>query len=750
MRQPGSKRKPGGRKGVVMSTGNDILKAALSFAARGWPAIPLWWPLPGGRCACGDVKCESPGKHPIIKDWVKQGATDETTIRQWWAKWPKANVGILTGDRSGILLLDVDTKDDGPDHIATLEAQYGKLPDTVEAITGSGGRHVLFRYPQGRVIPNKARFHSGLDARSNGGMFVAAPSLHSNGRRYEWDAFFHPDTTPLTDAPEWLLQLMERKPHGKTAPPVEEYITEGARNSTLTSLAGTMRRRGMSPEAIFAALMAENLKRCVPPLDEGEVQAIAESVSKYPPEAEEGSKHQNGQLKSEGFNLTDLGNARRFIAQHGQDIRYCYAWGKWLLWNGTRWIKDDTGGIYRKAKETVARIYSEAANATDSEERKALGKHAARSESEARIKAMVSLTESEHGVPVIPSELDGDPWLLNCLSGTVSLRTGELLPHRREDLITKLVPVTFDMEADCPTWISFLHSIFHDNNNLITFIQKALGYALTGDTREQVIFFFYGAGANGKSTLIDVILSLLGDYALQTPTETLMLTDRGSISNDIARLKGSRFVSAVEAGEGRRMAEVLVKQLTGGDTISARFLHQEFFDFKPTCKIFLATNHRPVIKGTDHGIWRRIRLIPFTVTIPEEEQDKNLLDKLKAELPGILAWVARGCMGWQELGLGMPEEVKAATEGYRAEMDVVAGFIEECCHIAPYASVQASAIYETYRKWCIENGEDAQNQRKFGSALTERGFKRERGTGGRHFWKGLGLIEVPNSSSKAI
>lgn len=446
----------------------------------------------------------------------------------------------------------------------------------------------------------------------------------------------------------------------------------------------------------------------------------------------------------ESFHLTDLGNARRFIAQHGKEIRYCHGWGKWLLWDGVRWIKDDTGGIYRKAKGTVAKIYAEAANAVDSEERKSLAKHATKSESESRIHAMVSLAESEPGIPIKPEQLDANPWFLNCLNGTIDLRTGELRPQRQEDLITKLVEVEYDIKAECPTWMDFLNRIFQKSSSLIVFLQKALGYSLTGDTREQVIFFLYGAGANGKSTLIDIMLSIMGDYALQTPTETLMHTERGGgISNDIARLKGARFVAAVEAGEGRRISEVLIKQLTGADTISARFLRQEFFEFKPECKIFLATNHKPAIKGTDHGIWRRIRLIPFAVTIPEEEQDKNLLDKLRAELPGILTWTIKGCLGWQQLGLGMPCEVKNAIENYRAEMDVIAGFIEECCHIAPYANVQASAIYEAYKKWCNENGEEAYVQRKFGGALSERGYHRERGTGGRWTWKGIGLIEVP-------
>jgi putative DNA primase/helicase len=442
------------------------------------------------------------------------------------------------------------------------------------------------------------------------------------------------------------------------------------------------------------------------------------------------------------YNLTDLGNARRLVGLFGEDIRYCYAWGKWLIWNGSRWEKDGNGGIFRKAKDTVATIYSEAANAQDSEERKSLARHAASSESEARLRAMVSLAESEEGIPVKTDQLDADPWLLNCANGTVDLRTSELHPHQRENLITKIVPVEYAPAAECPAWIDFLQKIFSGNGNLITFIQKALGYSLTGSTREQIVFFLYGSGANGKSTLINIIMALMGDYALQTPAETFLQADRGnSIPNDIARLKGARFVAAVEAGEGRRLSEALIKQLAGGDTVAARFLHQEYFEFNPQCKIYFATNHKPRIAGTDHAIWRRVRLIPFNVTISEQEQDKDLPDKLRQELPGILAWAVRGCLGWQELGLGVPDEVAAATEYYRAEMDVIGGFIEDNCIVQPYAKVSIKQIYESYSKWCISAGEKLLSQRNFSGKLEEKGFIKDRGTGGYFFFKGIGLVE---------
>ncbi|MDQ7789987.1 MAG: DNA primase family protein [Candidatus Desulforudaceae bacterium] len=445
---------------------------------------------------------------------------------------------------------------------------------------------------------------------------------------------------------------------------------------------------------------------------------------------------------SEWYNTTDMGNARRLVAQHGQDLHYCGLWGKWLVWDGQRWIKDDTEEVYRRAKATVLRIYTEASKTLDEERRKSLSAWAVRSESEARIKSMINLARNEPGIPVLPAELDADPWLLNVDNGTLDLRAKELRKHQREDLITKLIPVEFDPGAECPNWDGFLNAIMRKNQEMIDFLQRAVGYALTGDISEQVLFFLHGSGSNGKSTFLHVISKLVADYGLQTPTETLMAKKSESIPNDVARLKGSRFVSAVETEEGRRLAEVLVKQLTGGDTITARFLHQEFFEFKPTFKLFLAANHKPVIRGTDNAIWRRIRLIPFAVTIPEDERDRQLAEKLSNELPGILYWALAGCADWQANGLGMPDEVRAAIAGYREEMDVLAGFLDECCLVAPYAKILVRDVYSTYVAWCEANKERPLNQRRFGMQLTERGFSRLRGTGNRHYWEGIGLVDA--------
>ncbi|MDO9068440.1 MAG: phage/plasmid primase, P4 family, partial [Deltaproteobacteria bacterium] len=454
-----------------------------------------------------------------------------------------------------------------------------------------------------------------------------------------------------------------------------------------------------------------------------------------------GSQVVNAELRQREFNLTDLGNAERLVHHFGEHICYCYAWKKWLVWDGVRWTVDQSGQIHQIAKQVVRKIYREVQSVDDPDKRRAISRHAMASESDKRIAAMISLAQSE--VSIRPELLNADPWLLNCLNGTVNLRTGRLLPHTMEHFITKLAPVNFDPNSACPRWLEFLSRILNGNEQLIDFLQRAVGYALTGETSEQCLFIFYGSGANGKSTFLQTMSYVLGDYSMSTPTETLLVKRSGAIPNDVARLKGARFVIACEADAENRLAESLIKQMTGGDSISARFLHQEWFDFEPTHKVFFGTNHKPVIRGTDYAIWRRIRLVPFEITIPEGERDKNLPEKLKAEADGILAWEVQGCQFWQQQGLGVPEEVKAATDSYREEMDILGEYLKDRCRQMPEARVSSKDLYESYSTWCQDNGQEPLGQRAFVSALKEKGFKQCRiGHGAVRGWIGIGLMEM--------
>ena len=442
------------------------------------------------------------------------------------------------------------------------------------------------------------------------------------------------------------------------------------------------------------------------------------------------------------FPQTDMGNAQRLVAMYGQGLRYCHLWAKWLVWDNRRWKVDDTGGIVRCAKETVRAIREEAADQDDEKQQKSLMKWALKSEAESKVNSMITLARSEPGIPVSPDDLDADPWLLCVSNGTVDLRTGELREHRRDDLITKWTPIAYDQRAVCPQWLAFLDTIMAGKESLVGFLQRTAGYSLSGSTAERALFFLYGVGANGKSTFLETIKAMMGDYAMRTPTETLLAKQDGAIPNDVARLKGARFVSASEAEEGKRLAESLVKSLTGGDTISARFMRGEWFDFKPEFKLWLATNHKPIIRGTDKGIWDRIRLIPFEVRIPDEQQDKELPKKLMEELEGILAWAVQGCLDWRASGLGMPEEVRSAVAMYRTEMDILASFMNDRCVVMESAKASAKDIFESYKAWCEASGEKPMTQRMLGMRLKDRGFENRRaGAAGNFMWFGIGVSD---------
>jgi len=439
----------------------------------------------------------------------------------------------------------------------------------------------------------------------------------------------------------------------------------------------------------------------------------------------------------EGRALTDYGNAERLVQYHGEDLRFCHPFGKWLAWDGRRWQIDNTAEVMRRAKQTARRVYQEAADASDPAQAKELAKHAIRSEGDARLRAMIGLAESEPGVPALPEQLDADPWLFNVKNGTIDLKTGTLRPHDRGALITKIAPVTYDPTATCPAFDAFLARIL-PSENLRRFVQRSIGHSLSGDTREDVIFINFGGGNNGKTTLMQTMQALLGDYAMQTPTETLMVKRGEGVPNDVAALKGARLVAAAEAEEGKRLAESLIKQLTGGDRISARFMRAEWFSFEPTFKIWLSTNHKPIIRGTDKGIWRRVRLIPFAVTIPDTERDAALPEKLHTELPGILNWGLAGCRDWVRNGLGMPEEVKQATASYREEMDILGSWIRDCCITQVEIKASAKSLYISYKQWGESTNERVLPQRTFGMQLTERGFENKRTATG-YWWHGIGL-----------
>lgn len=466
-----------------------------------------------------------------------------------------------------------------------------------------------------------------------------------------------------------------------------------------------------------------------------ELLTVVDSVPEWMPEAEP-----QAHSEAKTFALTDLGNAERLIHHYGQDLRYVCDWKRWIAWNNVRWVEDDNLQIERLAKGTVREIYGEAEAVQDSQERKAIAQWAVKSESCERIAAMIRLAQSE--VTVTADKLDVDPYLLCCRNGVLDLRTGEILNPHREDYITKQIPVEYDAGAECPLWHTFLERVLPDVG-LRDYVQKAVGYTLTGDVSEQCLFFLYGDGKNGKSTFIEAISSLMGDYFTKARSDTLMMRRNGGIPNDVAALAGSRLVTVSEVSGGQKLDEGLVKDLTGGDTMAARFLYTEHFNFKAGFKLWLYGNHKPTIRGKDEGIWRRIRLIPFTVQIPEAERDGHLPDKLAQELPGILRWAVEGCLLWQKEGLHEPEAVRDAVNEYRREQDGLADFLAESCIVDRKETIAKKELWSVYQSWADSTGEDCfESQRMFNAEIRNRpGIKEGRGAGNAAIWKGIAFKE---------
>lgn len=444
---------------------------------------------------------------------------------------------------------------------------------------------------------------------------------------------------------------------------------------------------------------------------------------------------------SEGITArcTDLRNAERLVELHGEDLRYVGAWSRWLVWDGKRWRIDEDGGVMRCAATTSRRLVEEAlaecavanqlyAAAPKSEAAEAAKKDADRvlawcigSQNERRLAAMVALARTFSAVAILHDKLDSDPELLNVENGTLDLRTGELRSHRRADLMTKLAPVVFDANAKCDVWEAFLARAMGGDDELVRYLQRMLGYSLTGLTREHALGFFFGGGANGKSTCLSTIHAMLGDYAAPAPRGLLFRAKGERHPTELASLFGRRFVTCAEIESGQAFDEAFVKDLTGGDMLSARRMREDFWSFAPTHKLFIAGNHKPTVRGDDEGIWRRMRLVPWTVTIPPEERDKTLGERLRVELPGILAWCARGCVAWQRQGLGEPPAVLRATAEYRQESDVLGEFFALRLTFKPEGRIARKSLRSAYEEWCRENGYEPVGARRLGARLREHG-----------------------------
>ena len=452
--------------------------------------------------------------------------------------------------------------------------------------------------------------------------------------------------------------------------------------------------------------------------------------------------------------LTDIGNAERLVNIQGEDMRFCQLWKKWIVWNGRYWEIDESNESKNRAIEVAKTIFVEAATAPSKEKSREVGGWALVSASRGKIDAMLDLAKGY--LAIAPKQLDQDPWLLNCRNGTLDLRSCRLQEHRHEDLITKALEIDYNPGAELHCWNALIQRIFGGDQELIKYIQKSCGYTLTGSIKEQIWYLCYGTGQNGKSTFINALLFVLGLYGMTAKFDTFQVQRSEGVRNDLADMKGCRIVAAIEAKQGKRLDETVLKQLTGEDKIRARHLYAEFEEFVPSHKLWLIANHKPTVHETTKAFWRRVRLIPFLVTIPDTEVDKDLNKKLECEAEGILAWMVEGCRLWQSEGLKPPLKVIEATEEYRGEMDILAGFLDDVCELTFdwNDNILSPILFEHYNVWC-QTQSKAEGEaitpitrKLFGMKLTERGLKREK-IGGKIYWQGL-KFKIVSTGNKSF
>lgn len=695
----------------------------------------------------------------------------EEEIEKWQKDLNPAVWAMVTGEISGCFLIDNDSSRE----VTAMMDSVGLKP---HVRTPRGGSHYYIKHP-GFSIKTMTDFMPGVDIRGDGGY------ANFTGRTLDgaYEILQYPtddSLIPFERLPQFLKDRIreeseqpplptlvnpvpssESLPHSDIAglgdKLVAQYVSKakaGTRNETGFDLACQLRDNHLpqadaSPFMLQYALAVSDLPSGNGTHSPYTVKEALESLaSAYSKPVREPWVNPLDQVSSSeekvavvNFRYTDMGNAERLVWRFGAILHFCEERQMWLIWTGKKWEWDSGARVKGLAKLVIRRYYAEAASIDGEDKRTALLDHARKSEGEPRVNAMVSLARIEPGILITPDKLDAHPWLLNCFNGTLDLRTGILHQHSKADLLTHCLTTSYDPNARCQQFNKFVDRIVDNRVELARYLQNAVGYSLTGSIREQVLFFLFGPGSNGKTTFTNIIQLLLEDFARHMDIEVLTYKEYGSsgTSEGLANLNGRRVVFTTETTEGRRLNEGMVKNMVGGDPITVSRKYEHEITFLPTHKLWMFGNHKPTILDTTLGMWRKLRLLPFMVTIPKDEQDDSLPDKLAAELPGILAWAVRGCLEWQKHGLGESIQVTDATASYRQEQDPVAPFIAECCTTDKNEDCTTKELYEAYVKYCQANGDDYMGKREFGGKIAEKNIDRARGTGHVSLWQGISL-----------
>ncbi|HBY09785.1 MAG TPA: phage/plasmid primase, P4 family [Patescibacteria group bacterium] len=646
-----------------------------------------------------------------VTNWINKG---------WY-------LAVVTGDISGVLVVDDDRVKHG--------LKEWDLTSPVIAISESKGKHYYFRYDRD------------IHSHSNATLRIDLKGWHSyalvppfNGR--QWISQDFDNLTPLSDEIVRLIHFDDCK-FGKSGirKPLNMAdfvdIEEGARNDSLYKLACSVFNK-LDKDTGTRVLVGVNLTY-KPPLGESEFNHQVSQAWEFI----QSSIEKQGSPKSADLSerRTDTSNAEKINELFGSNVRFDHRRKRWLIWKGHRWQPDIDGDISRKAMQAAKKRYHEVAEIDDYEKRKKAVAWAMQSENKTRLDAAIGIAKSL--VPIADSgdNWDTNPMLLSCPNGIVDLTTATLREGRSEDRITMATAVNFDPNAACPLWEKFINEVFENNEELIRYVNKSLGYSISGNVREQVVFFCFGVGANGKSVLFSTIREILKDYAYSAPASMFQRNSMATATNDVASIEFRRFLMSSEILSSTKINELRLKKWSGGDQETARYLYSEFFSFYPVCKIWLFVNHKPQVEDDSFGFWRRMRLIPFNRVFKLSEQDKDLPQKLKGEFPGILNWLVKGCLLWQKEGLlPLPEIISEATGAYQQENDDLAEFVSDACVESDEIVTKASVLYTAYKKWAEEQkltGKDLFSKTAFGRRMGDRFPKKREKTG--ICYRGIGI-----------
>jgi putative DNA primase/helicase len=756
--------------------------AAMTYAGRGWRVVPSHEvvDLPGGGtgCTCRDgPACGKAGKHPRVSAWQEVATTDPATVDAWWTEWPDANVSVVLGAVTGMWAVDVDGRSGGFGSASEYEArsQFG-FPRTLKATTGSGGWHLFYRVPPGVVVRNSTSILPGIDVRGEGGQVVAPPSRHKSGGFYTWSDCW--DEGPQ-DAPEELIRLVTERDDGSRdgggggrwstgLPPASEIlqgVPEGERNDTLFRWACQLRRQLRDDRSAVETLVREAARASG--LGQDEVNLILTSAFRQDHDddgpagygmdgltaaqvswadahgrpgspnpsvggtgrrgAEEPPGGLSGETGTLRFPLTDLGNAWRLATVAAGDLRYVKQWGEWVMWDGRRWARCDHLEERLAMHEAAAGVWREVADVADPEVAKQVRGWARTSQMQGKIDA--GLRAAQPLLVASSDDLDADDWLLTTRSGTLDLRNGVLREHSRDDLLTLMVDTAYDPEARCPRWEAFVEMILPDPA-VRWFLQKAAGYSLTGATDAKAMMILWGSGNNGKSVLIEALReNAYGELAGVAP-KTLLMATRDEHATQLAGVAGKRFVTLSEEVEERdKLRSATLKAVTGGDTMTARFMRQDFFEFRPKLKLWVATNHRPGVTDFGEAMRSRLRLVPFTVAIPPEvrRDRESVLEEFRQEAPGILAWCVKGLAGYLHERLEPPSAVEAEVNEWLDDEDVVGQWLKSCVHpVGDGRWTKTSDLHAAYATWMTLRGEEkfVVSPKSLGRRLASSGYDR--------------------------